>query len=680
MLEVSIRPRSMSPDRPTPEDEALARIALRMGFVDADILRTALGAPSDAPLLDQLLTAGALTADQVALCRRTHAFTTFREASLREAEPLVRRHAVPDEAVRRLLEYQKLRFLKAGERLSLVDLLRREQLLPEVTPPATPRPSPVPRTGAEGSPATADAPGARADSGFVEPTITVSEDRLQAIITRPPEGRLSPRAIRRQLEHRHIQFGVVDDAALWRWCAGDAPTLVLAQGEAAEPSVDGFIEYHFDTAPLQVGEARDDGTVDFAEKGEVPVVAAGTLLARRVPAVRGRAGRTIHGEPIPAAVPREAALKRGRKVRYDEDLGALFAEVEGQPALLTDGRVVVFPRYVIDGDVDLGSGHVDYEGVVVVRGEVRPGFRVECGKLLARGVHRAEVVAEGDVTIDGGVVGARLRVGGTLRARFVHDSDIECRGDVIVQREIIDSRIDTSGQVSLRQGRLLSSRVRARQGVAARDIGAGNAQPCVLQVGFDDVTRNALERLRSARAEALEAARDARRRVALREERVRRATEPLAALLREDAEDRELLDTFRAERDKASADEREQLERMLRPTQLRADARAESVAAARKRIAEAEAALAEAVEAVDAADAAARDALSQMAEMRDWEGTREGTPKVWAAGRLEAQTRIKAPHTERVVSKDLEKVLVIERVDPRDAARFVLDVRTVAAR
>lgn len=679
MIDVSTRQRPMRPDRPAPEDEALARIALRMGLVDAETLRAALAAPGGAPLLDRLQAAGTLTADQAELCRRTHAFTTFREATLREAEPLVRQHAVPDEAVRRLLDYQKQRFLKVGERLSLVDLLRREQLLPEMTPPTTPRPTPVARSAAAEA-GVADAGAARPDGGFVEPTITVTEDRLQAILTRPPAGRLSPRAIRRQLEQRHIQYGVVDEARLWRWCAGEAPTLVVAQGEPAEPSADGYVEYHFDTAPLQVGASREDGTVDFAEKGEVPVVPADTLLATRVPAVRGRPGRTVHGEAIPAAAPREAALKRGRKVRYDEDLGALFAEVEGQPALLQDGRVVVFPRYVIDGDVDLGSGHVDYEGMVVVRGEVRPGFRVECGKLLARGIHRAEVLAEGDVTIDGGVVGARLRVGGTLRARFVHDSEVECRGDVIVQREIIDSRIDTGGQVAMRQGRLLSSRVRARHGVAARDIGAGNAQPCVLQVGVDDVARGELERLRTARAEALEAARDARRRVVLREERVRRARDPLDALVREDTLDREQLETVLAERAKAGPAERAQLEHMLRPTQLRLDARAEALGAARQRLADAEAALADATDEADAAAAAAADTLRQMADLRDGEASREATPKVWAAGCLEAQTRIKAPHTELTVPKDMQKVLVIERADPRDAARFVLDVRTVAAR
>ena len=60
----------------------------------------------------------------------------------------------------------------------------------------------------------------------------------------------------------------------------------------------------------------------------------------------------------------------------------------------------------------------------------------------------------------------------------------------------------------------------------------------------------------------------------------------------------------------------------------------------------------------------------------DSEG-RTSLPKVWAAGCLEAQTRIKAPHTELMVPKDLKKVLVMERADPRVAGRFVLDVRTV---
>ncbi|MCB9535484.1 MAG: hypothetical protein H6704_04400 [Myxococcales bacterium] len=110
------------------------------------------------------------------------------------------------------------------------------------------------------------------------------------------------------------------------------------------------------------------------------------------------------------------------------------------------------------------------------------------------------------------------------------------------------------------------------------------------------------------------------------------------------------------------------------------DARAEALAAAQQRLTDAEAALAEAADEVEAADADATEALHQMAGLRDGEALREGTPKVWAAGCLEAQTRIKAPNTELVVPKDVKKVLVMERADPRDASRFVLDVRTVATR
>ncbi len=223
----------------------------------------------------------------------------------------------------------------------------------------------------------------------------------------------------------------------------------------------------------------------------MPIVAVGAVIARRIPARAGKPGRTVTGEVVRPERAVEAILRRGPRARLDEDAGELIAEVEGQPTRLPDGRVSVQPRYVIDGDVGLGSGHVVHDGVVVVKGEVRPGFQVKAGGLTTRGVRRALIEVDGDMVVDGGIVGAQVRVSGVLRARFVHGSELEVGGDVQIEREVIDSRIDTGGRLSLPRGRLLSSRIRARHGVMAQQIGAGNAQPCELAIGLDETRSRA---------------------------------------------------------------------------------------------------------------------------------------------------------------------------------------------
>ena len=155
------------------------------------------------------------------------------------------------------------------------------------------------------------------------------------------------------------------------------------------------------------------------------------------------------------------------------------------PQLTDDNRLFVHSELVIDGDVGYETGHVEFDGHIEIRGSILDGFRVTGRSLTAREINKSEVVAKQDVGISGGIIGGKVEVGGRLTASHIHNADIRAKGDIIVQREIFDSTIETRGELNVEMGKILSSKITAKKGVVAGDIGSSTSSACQFLVGVD---------------------------------------------------------------------------------------------------------------------------------------------------------------------------------------------------
>jgi hypothetical protein len=106
------------------------------------------------------------------------------------------------------------------------------------------------------------------------------------------------------------------------------------------------------------------------------------------------------------------------------------------------------------------------------------------------------VESEGDVVVNGGIIGAKVVCRGNLKTRFIQSSQIEAGGDIIVEREIIDSKIEAHGAVIAQPaGKILSSRILATKGVTATQIGSESSKPCVLTVGVDAYLQSLIKKM-----------------------------------------------------------------------------------------------------------------------------------------------------------------------------------------
>lgn len=357
----------------------------------------------------------------------------------------------------------------------------------------------------QGKPKT-DAPAA----GHV--SVEISKDRLTAyLLVHPPEpgGRaLSSADALQALAAAGVSFGV-DSAAVTAAVAeaaraGQSVRRIVARGRPPEPGADARIEHH--AALLRAGgqpRQRQDGSVDYFDLGLVQNIEVGTVLAKKIPATKGRPGLTVTGTEVPPRPGRDLPLLAGEGAQLQAD-GLQVVAAETGHALLQSGRVQVSRVFAVRGHVGPSTGNIDFAGSVVVRGNIAAGYSIKASHdvEVQGGIESGSVEAGGNVVVQYGIRGGggkgSVRAGGAVQARFVENADVHSGGDVLVRDAILHSRVRSGGRVLMtgRKASIIGGHVTARQEVVTRVIGSSWATVTEVEVGVSPGVREEVLRLK----------------------------------------------------------------------------------------------------------------------------------------------------------------------------------------
>ena len=211
-------------------------------------------------------------------------------------------------------------------------------------------------------------------------------------------------------EEYDICFGIEEDAinGLLEKREYQRPVLI-ACGRKPEDGEDGQIEFHFSLEKniRNVLEEKEDGRIDFREACKIENVLQGQLLVTRKPAGKGTNGTDVFGRDVAAKKGREAVMPIGKNVTLSEDKNSLFAKISGV-ASLQSGKVIVAPAYTVNGDVDMAVGNIDFDGDVLIEGNVNSGFSVRAdGTVTVMGVvEDAHIESGRDIVLKAGNTGS----------------------------------------------------------------------------------------------------------------------------------------------------------------------------------------------------------------------------------------------------------------------------------
>jgi len=103
-------------------------------------------------------------------------------------------------------------------------------------------------------------------------------------------------------------------------------------------------------------------------------VIKGGRLAQKIPAEKGKPGKTLLGRYTEAKNGKDIPIPLGKNTRLAEDQLTVVAETNGQ-VLLVKNQINVEPVMTIEGNVSIKTGNIMFLGTVYVKGSVDDGLQ-----------------------------------------------------------------------------------------------------------------------------------------------------------------------------------------------------------------------------------------------------------------------------------------------------------------
>jgi uncharacterized protein (DUF342 family) len=248
--------------------------------------------------------------------------------------------------------------------------------------------------------------------------------------------------------------------------------------------------------------------VDMRNLGDVICVKAGTELLRRLPPTEGRAGYSVTGAVLKPLPGEWLKIRPGDGTIVSEsDSNLLLASIAGMPKF-KDPNMWVDDTFICKG-VNVGSGNVNFDGAVLVNGDVTEKMNiVATGDVTINGfVESATISAGGDIIITEGAMGkvndlntiysTVLRAKGSIHIQHGQGVDLSCGGDVSIGRQLAHSKITCRGKVTVGpidrpNGNIFGCIIKSHKKVSAGTFGAVSGSN--LSIDFSDGFNTLLER------------------------------------------------------------------------------------------------------------------------------------------------------------------------------------------
>lgn len=295
-----------------------------------------------------------------------------------------------------------------------------------------------------------------------------------------------------ELRHYNIMYGYVmkniDIFVRMRLYCTD---ILLARSLAPVHGHSASIEYFFNTNVVAKPKLNEDGTVDFHQLGNISHVSKDDRLAHLTPADPGVPGKDIHGRVIPPKKVENKILRHGRNIHLSEDKLDMYSDVSGHVTLV-DNTVFVSDTYEVPANVDTSTGDIEYDGNVLIKGNVNTGYTVKAsGSISVNGVvEGATLIAGGDINLRLGVQGifkAKLEAGGNIVSKFFENCPDVKAGGSISTDAIMHSTVKAKGDIIVKGKRGLISGGEVVSGtmIQAKTVGSHMETPTFLEVGID---------------------------------------------------------------------------------------------------------------------------------------------------------------------------------------------------
>ena len=271
---------------------------------------------------------------------------------------------------------------------------------------------------------------------------------------------------------------------------------------------DAYISYNFETDPKKLkAKVSESGKINYKELNQIQNVIADQPLAQKIPAERGKGGKTLFGRYLEAKNGKDIQIQLGANVRLDRDGVTIKAEIDGE-VMLVNGKVTVEPVKYLDA-VNVKTGDVKFVGTVIIKGSVEEGYKVEATNIEVNGtVEKSTLEATGNIIVRQGIFGkgeGYIKAGKSLWAKFINECTVEVEENIIVFDSIINSNVTAMKNIIVKgkKAQILGGHLLATEEICAKKIGSpGGGTETILEVGIDPRAKKRLEELQNMQAKS----------------------------------------------------------------------------------------------------------------------------------------------------------------------------------
>ena len=288
-------------------------------------------------------------------------------------------------------------------------------------------------------------------------SITVNDKGLSAQLTLDSKDTApSKEHILKKCKDLKISHGIDIDLAMDQLRSSSEPVIFA---KCTKPKYEEDISFKWGVNLKDIHKPNIDANdnANYKDLNQfIPLAKDQKIVSINKPTVKD-SGIDIFGNKIDF-LPVNAFFQVGNNITISEDKLSLIANIDGC-LFIKSGVLHVDDVYQIRGDVDFHTGNIDFNGDVIIGGDVKSGFQIiSRGNIYVNGTVESSDLRsnEGSIFIKNGIQGKNncsiKAPKGSVFSGYVQNATIECGIFFHAQNYVIDSKIESKGIVDLSGG------------------------------------------------------------------------------------------------------------------------------------------------------------------------------------------------------------------------------------
>ncbi|MGN8644973.1 DUF342 domain-containing protein [Gracilibacillus sp. HCP3S3_G5_1] len=305
--------------------------------------------------------------------------------------------------------------------------------------------------------------------------IKISKNRLVATLyLKDPDTieEITQEEILQLLDNYEIVFGVINLSEFdWKQKLKDDSEFIIAEGKKPENGIDGKLIVKQSTDSSLAEEEKKN----FRDVTKIPMVQENDILAQLIPPTDGEPGIDVFNNLLKQKKGKPYKCKPGENVSFNESDQTFIATSDGQLSV-GNHLISVYPLYEISGDLSLKTGNIEFNGSVIIKGNVPTGYRVTAkGDITVYGIVEASFIeAGGNILIKEGIAGmekAVITAGLDLEAGYINQAEVKAGKDLKVRKSIMHSNCVAQDNIFCINGSIIGGSCSAGKVIEVKNLG-----------------------------------------------------------------------------------------------------------------------------------------------------------------------------------------------------------------